>query len=238
MILLKKITFVVLITVFSGCTEEVKRERATKTESKPNIILILADDQGWGDLSSSGNTNLSTPHIDSLKAYGASFENFYVQPVCSPTRAELLTGRYFTRTGVYDTSSGGERINADESTIADLLKEHGYQTAAYGKWHNGMQPPYHPNAKGFDDFYGFASGHWGNYFSPMLEHNGALVKGNGFLVDDLTDHGLQFIENNKDEPFFLYLPYNTPHSPMQVPDAYWRHHGKSSIKITLRRAGK
>ena len=219
--LLKKFTFCVLITILAGCNEEVKKELSTNKKNGPNIILILADDQGWGDLGSSGNSNLKNPNIDSLKHFGASFTNFYVQPVCSPTRAELLTGRYFTRTGVYDTSSGGERINADESTIAGLLKEHGYQTATYGKWHNGMQPPYHPNSKGFDDFYGFASGHWGNYFSPMLEHNGALVKGNGYLVDDLTDHGLQFMEKYKDESFFLYLPFNTPHSPMQVPDVYW-----------------
>ena len=84
-----------------------------------------------------------------------------------------------------------------------------------------MQPPYHPNARGFDDYYGFTSGHWGNYFSPMLEHNGKIVKGNGYLVDDLTEHGLDFMEKNKAQPFFLYLPYNTPHSPMQVPDEFW-----------------
>lgn len=187
----------------------------------PNLVLIVTDDQGWGDLSYNGNTNLKTPHIDSLAINGISFENFYVQPVCSPTRAELLTGRHFTRLGVHSTSEGGERINLDETTLADILKQEGYATAAYGKWHNGMQPPYHPNAKGFDDFYGFASGHWGNYFDPMLEHNGAIVKGSGFLVDDLTTKGLQFIEKEKEGPFFLYLPYNTPHSPMQVPDAYW-----------------
>lgn len=229
--LLKKIRLWVLIALFFGCNEEIKKERPNKTENRPNIILILADDQAWGDLSSSGNPNLRTPHIDSLKVLGASFENFYVQPVCSPTRAELLTGRYFTRTGVYDTSSGGERMNADESTIAGLLKQHGYHTAAYGKWHNGTQPPYHPNSRGFDDFYGFASGHWGNYFSPMLEHNGALVKGNGFLVDDLTDHGLQFMENHKDESFFLYLPFNTPHSPMQVPDRYWNRMKEHPLEL-------
>lgn len=193
--------------------------RAKKT--RPNLVLILTDDQGWGDLSYNGNTNLQTPHIDSLALNGVSFENFYVQPVCSPTRAELLTGRHFTRLGVYATSKGGERMNLDETTLADILKKQGYATAAYGKWHNGMQPPYHPNSRGFDDFYGFASGHWGSYFDPMLEHNGTIVKGNGFLVDDLTTKGLQFIQKEKEGPFFLYLPYNTPHSPMQVPDKYW-----------------
>ncbi|MGB5360690.1 MAG: sulfatase-like hydrolase/transferase, partial [Eudoraea sp.] len=87
--------------------------------------------------------------------------------------------------------------------------------------HNGMQPPYHPNTRGFDDFYGFASGHWGNYFDPLIEHNGKLVKGKGFLVDDLTNRAMEFITKNKKKPFLLYLPYNTPHSPMQVPDKYW-----------------
>ncbi len=187
----------------------------------PNIILILADDQGWGDLSFNGNANLQTPHIDAIAKNGISFQNFYVQPVCSPTRAEILTGRYFPRTGVYSTSEGGERINSDETTIADILRKAGYQTAAYGKWHNGVQPPYHPNARGFDDYYGFASGHWGDYFSPILEHNGRMVQGRGFLADDITDKALDFITRWKYEPFFLFLPFNTPHSPMQVPDPFW-----------------
>lgn len=189
--------------------------------SKPNIIIILADDQGWGDLSFNGNKNLNTPNIDNLAKKGVSFDRFYVSPVCSPTRAELLTGRYHPRGGVYSTSEGGERLDLDEKTFADFFKKEGYATAAYGKWHNGMQPPYHPNSRGFDDFYGFCSGHWGNYFSPMLERNGEIVKGNGFLADDLTDKGVSFIEKNKEKPFLLYLPYNTPHSPMQVPEKYW-----------------
>lgn len=193
-----------------------------KKVTQPNIILILSDDQGWGDLSFNENTNLSTPNIDKLAKTGLSFDRFYVNPVCSPTRAELLTGRYHPRGGVYDTSLGGERLDLDEITFGEIFKNAGYSTAAYGKWHNGMQPPYHPNARGFDDFYGFCSGHWGNYFSPMLEHNGKIVKGNGFLADDLTDKGLTFIEKNKDRPFLLYLPYNTPHSPMQVPDKWWK----------------
>jgi len=193
----------------------------TQRNQKPNIVLILADDQGWGDLGITGNTNLETPNIDAIAKNGVMFNHFYVSPVCSPTRAELLTGRYFQRVGVYATSSGGERLNLDETTIAQVFKEAGYATAAYGKWHNGMQPPYYPNARGFDDFYGFCCGHWGNYFRPMLEHNGEIVKGEGFIIDDLTIKGLEFMDRNKEQPFFLYLPYNTPHSPMQVPDEYW-----------------
>ncbi|MEO8498997.1 MAG: arylsulfatase, partial [Planctomycetota bacterium] len=168
-----------------------------------------------------GNTNLSTPNIDSLARDGASFDRFYVCPVCSPTRAEFLTGRYHPRSGVYSTSSGGERMNLDEMTIADTFKAAGYATGAFGKWHNGMQYPYHPNGRGFDEYYGFCSGHWGDYFSPPLEHNGQLVQGDGFIIDDLTNKALAFIEQNKDRPFFAYLPFNTPHSPMQVPDPFW-----------------
>ena len=216
---MRNIFLLCLILFGFSCSDKNKVEN--NVQSKPNVIIIMSDDQGWGDLGISGNTNLQTPNIDALAKNGISFENFYVQPVCSPTRAELLTGRHFTRLGVYETSAGGERMNVGENTLAEILKKAGYHTAAYGKWHNGMQPPYHPNSRGFDDYYGFTSGHWGNYFSPMLEHNGKIVKGEGFLVDDLTSYGLNFIQKNKDEPFFLYLPYNTPHSPMQVPDEFW-----------------
>lgn len=210
--LLILLTYIIAFTNCSNYSEKI---------APPNVILILTDDQGWGDLSISGNTNLETPNIDRLAETGVTFDRFYVSPVCSPTRAELLTGRYHPRGGVYSTSAGGERLDLDEKTIADIFKAAGYTTAAYGKWHNGMQPPYHPNARGFDDFYGFCSGHWGNYFSPMLEHNGEIVKGNGFVVDDFTERGMKFMEKNKNRPFFLYLPYNTPHSPMQVPDKWW-----------------
>lgn len=189
--------------------------------TKPNVVVILTDDQGWGDLSLNGNTNLDTPNIDSLAADGASFDRFYVCPVCSPTRAEFLTGRYHPRSGVYSTSAGGERMDLDEMTIGDTFKAAGYATAAFGKWHNGMQYPYHPNGRGFDEYYGFCSGHWGNYFSPPLEHNGRIVRGDGFVIDDFTNKAIAFIEKNKDKPFLAYLPFNTPHSPMQVPDRWW-----------------
>lgn len=175
---------------------------AAQSQKKPNIIIILSDDQGWGDLSINGNKNLSTPNIDRLAKTGATLDRFYVLPVCSPTRAEMLTGRYHARVGVSDVSNGGERLNTDETTIADVLHGAGYATAVYGKWHNGGQYPYYPNARGFDDFYGFCSGHWGNYFNPVLEHNGAIVKGNGYIIDDLTDKGMDFMEAHQSNPFF------------------------------------
>lgn len=193
----------------------------SKSSEKPNFVVILTDDQGWGDLSIHGNTQLSTPNIDKLARDGAQFDRFYVSPVCSPTRSEFLTGRDHARSGVYSTSAGGERVNPDEQMIGEFFQSAGYKTAAFGKWHSGMQFPYHPNARGFEEFYGFCSGHWGNYFDPMLEHNGQLVKGKGFIIDDLTNRAMDYIEKHQESPFFVYLPYNTPHSPMQVPERWW-----------------
>lgn len=188
---------------------------------KPNIVVILSDDQAWGDLSATGNKNLSTPNIDSLARDGAMFDRFFVCPVCSPTRAEFLTGRYHSRGGVRGVSEGLERLNLDERTIADTFKANGYATGAFGKWHNGSQAPYHPNSRGFDEYYGMTAGHWPNYFDTILDHNGTFTKGKGYVVDDLTDHAMAFMEKNKTKPFLCYLPYNSPHSPMQVPDKYW-----------------
>ena len=201
---------------------------------RPNIVVILADDQGWGDLSLNGNSNLATPNLDSLAKAGAVFDRFYVCPVCAPTRAEFLTGRYHPRAGVRGVSQGGERLNLGETTIADTFKAAGYQTGAFGKWHNGTQWPYHPNARGFDEYYGFTSGHWGSYFDAALDHNGQPVQGRGFITDDLTDHALQFIEANQQRPFFCYVPYNTPHSPMQVPERFWKKFAKAELKLRNR----
>ena len=202
--------------------------------TRPNVVVILADDQGWGDLSIDGNANLRTPRVDSLARDGAMFERFFVCPVCSPTRAEFLTGRYHPRGGVHGVTRGGERLDLDEKTIADAFHAAGYATAAFGKWHNGTQYPYHPTARGFDDFYGFCSGHWGKYFDPILEHNGRLVRGKGFIIDDLTDHALSFIEANQERPFFCYVPMNTPHSPFQVPQRFYDRFSDAPIKMRNR----
>jgi arylsulfatase A-like enzyme len=188
---------------------------------KPNVIVILADDQGWGDLSINGNTNLATPRIDSIGHDGARFDRFFVCAVCAPTRAEFLTGRYHARGGVRGVSTGQERLNLDEHTIAQTFRAAGYATGAFGKWHNGSQSPYHPNARGFDEYYGFTSGHWAHYFDTEMDSNGQLTRGKGFIIDDLTDHAIGFMEKHRARPFFCYLPVNTPHSPMQVPDKFY-----------------
>ncbi len=224
----KEIPFCLLVT-FAGLLLSSEKCQADDGVKQPNVVVVLTDDQGWGDLSLHGNPNLSTPNIDAMARDGAEIDRFYVCAVCSPTRAEFLTGRYHNRLGVYSTSAGGERFNSDEQTIAEVFRAGGYATGCYGKWHSGMQYPYHPNARGFDDYYGFCSGHWGNYYSPMLEHNGRLVKGDGFIIDDLTNRTIQFIDSHLDQPFFVYLALNTPHSPMQVPDQYWQKFADKDI---------
>ncbi|MCF3649583.1 arylsulfatase [Synoicihabitans lomoniglobus] len=191
--------------------------------AQPNIVVLLADDQGWGDLGYHGHPTIRTPALDSLAHDGAHFERFYVQPVCAPTRAEFLTGRQAPRTGVIDVSEGAERLALREHTIADVFRAAGYATGCFGKWHNGSQHPYHPNTRGFDEFYGFTSGHWGSYFDATMDHNGELVTGSGYLADDITDHTLAFMaaQTEAGRPFLAYLAFNTPHAPMQVPDANW-----------------
>ncbi len=207
---------------------------AAPARKRPNIVVILADDQGWGDLSIHGNTNLSTPNIDSLARDGALGERFFVCAVCAPTRAEYLTGRYHSRGGVRGVSTGAERLNLDEKTIAQTFKAAGYATGAFGKWHSGSQFPYHPNARGFDEYYGFTSGHWGSYFNPELDHNGTMVRGKGYITDDLTDHAMDFIAQHKDGQFYCYLPFNTPHSPMQVPDRFFEKFAHLDPKLRHR----
>lgn len=204
------------VVVLNGVAVE-----ADETSPQPNVVIFLADDQGWGDLSCHGNTNLATPNIDSLAREGTKLENFYVCAVCAPTRAEFLTGRYHFRTGVSGVSEGAGRLNPDETTLADLFQAAGYATGIFGKWHNGTQSPYHPLDRGFDEFYGFTSGHWGHYFSPPLDHNRSRVKGNGYLPNDLTDHALKFIDEHHNKPFLCYVPFNTPHSPFYIDDDFY-----------------
>ena len=189
----------------------------------PHVVVILADDAGWGDFSFIGNTNLTTPAIDSLARDGVLLEQFFVQPVCAPTRAELLTGRYHSRGGVRGVSRGEERLAASEQTIANVFRSAGYATGLFGKWHNGTQWPYHPLARGFDHFYGFTEGHWGDYFDPPMQRNTEFVTGSGYITDDITDKALTFLtprlSNPSDQPAFCLIAFNTPHSPMCVPDA-------------------
>jgi len=188
---------------------------------RPNVVIFLADDAGWGDYSQSGNRQVATPNIDSLARDGVSLDRFYVCPLCSPTRAEFLTGRYYPRGGVRGVSTGQERLDLSEKTVAEAFQAAGYATGAFGKWHNGSQWPYHPRARGFDDYFGYTAGHWGEYFNAPLEDNGRMVRTQGYIVDVCTDRALRFIEQHQDRPFFCYVPFTTPHTPWAAPEKDW-----------------
>ncbi len=187
----------------------------------PNILLIMTDDQGYGDLASHGNPLIQTPVQDRLAAESVEFTRFYVSPLCAPTRASLLTGRYNIRTGTHGVTAGKETMWAEETILAEVLQSAGYRTGIFGKWHLGEHYPYVPHAQGFDEFVGFRTGHWIEYFDTQLERNGKTFRSEGYMADTLTDEALRFMEANQDRSFFLYVPYNPPHSPFQVPDEYF-----------------
>ncbi len=210
--------------LFSACAEK---------ERRPNVLLILTDDQGFGDISSHNNPAVNTPTMDRIAAEGARFDRFYVSPVCAPTRAGVLTGRYHLRTGVHGVTRGKETMRSDEVTIAEILQQHGYATGAFGKWHNGAHYPQHPNGQGFDEFVGFCAGHWNNYFDTELEENGRPIMSSGYITDYCTDRAIDFIKTHQAEPFFCYVPYNPPHSPFQAPDAYFNKYKAKGLDDKL-----
>jgi arylsulfatase B len=190
-------------------------------DRRPNVLVVVADDMGYGDLGLFNGGRCSTPHLDEIAAEGVCLTQHYAaSPVCAPSRAGLLTGRYPQRTGSIDTLHGRglDRIALSEVTIADYFRGAGYATGLVGKWHNGaLDTRYHPNARGFDEFAGFIGGA-SDYYAYSLDLNGTEVPGDGrYLTDVLTDHALSFLRRNARQPFFLVLAYNAPHFPMQAP---------------------
>jgi arylsulfatase A-like enzyme len=202
---------------------------------KPNIIIIYCDDLGYGDLGCYGSDAIRTPHLDHLANDGVRFTNWYSNsPVCSPSRASLLTGRYPAKTGINQILSGKRGtagLSVEEKTIAARLKEHGYRTAIFGKWHLGVRKENEPNAHGFDEAFGFLAG-CVDYYSHIyywdrgnpehdLWHNGKEIWLNGeYLTEVLTDKTVEYIGASEDEPFFIYVPFNAPHYPMHAPQKY------------------
>ena len=187
----------------------------------PNILLVVSDDQGYGDFSLHGNPVLATPRLDRFGREGIRFDRFFVSPVCSPTRASLLTGRWWLRTGVWGVTQRRENMRPEEVTIAEKLRAGGYRTGLFGKWHNGEQFPLLPTGQGFDEFLGFTAGHFNSYFDPELIRGTQPEKTKGYMTDILTDAAIDFMTRNRDQPFFCYVPYNAPHSPHQVPDHHF-----------------
>ena len=206
----------------------------------PNIILILADDMGYGDIGAFGNPDVHTPALDHLAGGGVMLRHHYAgSPVCAPSRAALLTGRYPHRTGAIDTLEGRglDRLALDEVTLADALKAAGYATGLVGKWHLGaLDRRYHPNARGFDHFVGFRGG-WQDYWRWRLDVNGSFIPADGrYLTDVLTEHAVEFIERSGSKPFFLHVTYNAPHFPLQAPDedaAPFRQMGKFTEAVSM-----
>lgn len=188
---------------------------------RANVLLIVTDDQGWGDVRSNGNQKVDTPNLDRLASEGARFERFFVDPLCAPTRAGLLTGRYYLRSGVHGVTRAYETMRAGEVTLAEVFKGAGYATGCFGKWHNGAHYPNHPNGQGFGEFVGFCGGHWNNYFDTTLERNGEPAATKGFITDVLADEAIGFMKRNAGRPFLCYVPFNAPHFPPQAPDAYF-----------------
>ncbi len=188
---------------------------------QPNVLLVMTDDQGFGDFSLHGNPILNTPNTDQFARNGIQFERFYVNPFCAPTRASLLTGRYSLRTGVWSVTHNKEAMRSSEVTIAEALRENGYRTACIGKWHNGGHYPRTANGQGFDDFFGFNHGHINQYFNSELLRGSKPEQTNGYITDVLTDEAIKFIADNKESPFFCYVSYNAPHTPCQVPGEWF-----------------
>ncbi len=191
---------------------------------RPNVLFILTDDQGYGDLSLHGNPHLSTPAMDSIGEQGVRLDRFYVSPVCAPTRASIMTGRYHLRTGAFGVSHRQEVLNPEETTIAELMRLHGYKTGCFGKWHNGAIYPETPNGQGFDEFLGFLGGVWQEYYNPLLTHNDTERRYDGYITEILTDAAMQWMDDQIEgsQPFFCYLSYNAPHTPGLVSEKYWK----------------
>ena len=208
---------------------------AQQKERSPNVILIITDDQGFGDLGFHDNPHINTPTLDAFAKESVRFTNFYVSPVCAPTRSSLMTGRYSLRTGVRDTYNGGAMMATSEITIAELLKSENYTTGIFGKWHLGDNYPMRPSDQGFDESLIHLSGGMGqvgdfttffqgdrSYFDPVLWHNNEQQKYPGYCSDIFANEAIKFIEKNKDQPFFTYLSFNAPHTPLQVPEEYYQ----------------
>jgi arylsulfatase A-like enzyme len=200
---------------------------------RPNIVLVLTDDQGWYEIGTNGNRDIHTPNLDRLALDGVRFTHFYASPVCSPTRSSLMTGRHYQRTGAVDTYLGRDVLHTDEITLGQVLQREGYRTACVGKWHLGRYMKYHPQNRGFDDFFGFWQYGFINRYddSDELWSGKQRVETRGYVTDVLTDQAVSFIEQNRANSFFLYLAYNAPHSPHLAPDSFIEPYLKQGLPL-------
>ena len=195
---------------------------------RPNVVFIITDDQGYGDLACHGNPIINTPHLDQLHAKSTRLTNFHVGPTCAPTRAGIMTGRYCNCTGVWHTIGGRSLLRNDETTMADIFRANGYRTGMFGKWHLGDNYPFRPHNRGFDEALYHGGGgisqtpdYWGNdYFDDTYWRNGVEESFEGYCTDIWFDQATKFIHKHRDQPFFCYIPTNAPHGPFRVPQKY------------------
>ena len=227
--------FASIATMVMACAagpERPIRPHILERETRPHILVIMTDDQGYSDVGYNGNPVLQTPRIDGLAQSGVVFDQFYAQPVCSPSRAALLTGRHAMRLGIQDTEGGNAILSPDEVTIAEALQTSGYRTGLFGKWHLGDNAPARPQDQGFERVLTHVGGMIGmpynppqgrSYFDPILIEDGVDRRFEGFAPDIFTDTAIAFMtEAAREEatPFFAFLSFNTPHHPLTVPDAF------------------
>ena len=194
---------------------------------RPNVLVIITDDQGYGDLGVHGNPKIKTPNLDRFAGESVRLKNFYVSPVCAPTRASLLTGRYNYRTGVVDTNLGRALMHTDEVTLAEILSGSGYRTGIFGKWHLGDNAPMRPIDQGFQEALVIKGGGIGqpsdppegsSYFDPVLQHNGRAERFQGYCSDIFARAAIDFMSRATQRPFFAYLAFNCPHEPLEAPE--------------------
>ncbi len=215
----------ILITIVAAA---ISQPAFAKEAEKPNVVIVITDDQGYGDLAFTGNPAIQTPTIDKLRTQGTLLNNFHVDPTCAPTRSALMTGRYSDRVGVWHTVQGRSMLRRREITMADIFGNNGYATGMFGKWHLGDCYPYRPEDRGFQHCVyhkaggvGQAPDYWGNdYFDDTYVVNGKLQRFEGFCTDIWFDEGMKFIQENKDKPFFTYISLNAPHKPLYCPEKY------------------
>jgi len=217
------LTFILIGVFFAGFSET-----PVKKGKSPNVIIILTDDQGIGDLGCHGNPWIKTPNIDAFYEEAVRMTDFHVSPLCTPTRGAIMTGRYPVNNGAWATYKGRDALTGGTPTMADIFRKNGYNTGMFGKWHLGDNYPVRPTDCGFDvavrhmaGGVGELSDYWGNtYFNDVYYVNNEPKQFEGYCTDVWFREAMKFIENTKDEPFFVYLPTNAPHSPLYVADKY------------------
>ena len=227
-----------LIGVFALAALPAPAAQAKETQRKrPNVVLVITDDQGYGDVGALGNTMIETPNLDALHRQSMRLTDFHVDPTCSPTRSALMSGRYSTRTGVWHTIMGRSLMSPRELTVAEVFKSADYRTGMFGKWHLGENHPLRPHDQGFDDVLCHGGGGvgqgpdwWGNdYFDDTYFRNGKPEKFTGYCTDVWFAEAMKFIERNRDRPFFCYLSTNAPHGPLNVDEKYSKPYEEKGV---------